>query len=232
MIKGDEKIDFIKNTLGSQEKYLDIISKYKFTNDEKDILLQATANIMHPNIDKLLIYEAYEILASKIEASNKVLPTKKNTYTTVSKEKKEKTSIWTWIVLFLFIGYFFGEIGKKDVENSYENSSPSKYTTKSTTRRSGECNVTDFTIIQSSGYREGSYYKIPFSVTNNCSSPAGVKVQMSLYGKNNTLLGVFTGWPASINNIPAGETYNEEWLKRVEQDVYRVTFKAVDVKSW
>ena len=147
-------------------------------------------------------------------------------------QQKEKTSIWTWLVLLLFISYIVGEFGDKSTENSYTSDSSSKYTTKSTNRRSGGCNVEDFTIRQSSGRMEGDYYKIPFSVTNNCANSAGVKIQMSLYGRNNTLLRTMTGWPASVSNIPSGETYNSEWLKRVDQDVYSVTFKAVDVRIW
>ena len=67
MDKDNEKVQFVEEILSTREAYHEIITKYSFTDSEKDILLQATANIMHSNIDKLLIYEAYEILAPKIQ---------------------------------------------------------------------------------------------------------------------------------------------------------------------
>ncbi len=147
------------------------------------------------------------------------------------REKKKKTSIWTWLILLLFIGYVVGEVGSESKENTYA-SEPSTYTKKRTDRRNSGCSVGDFTIKQSSGWMEGRYYKIPFSVTNNCAKSAGVKIQMSFYGKDGTLLNAMTGWPASVNNISPGETYNDVWLETVYQGVERVTFKAVDVKVW
>lgn len=149
-----------------------------------------------------------------------------------SKPKEKKTSLITWLVMLLFIGYIVGEFGDGSKENSYTSKSSSKYTTKSTNRRGGGCSVGDFTIRQSVGWQEGRYYKVPFRVTNNCSKSAGVKIQMSYYGKDGTLLNVMSGWPASVSNISPGETYNDVWLKTVDQDVDRVTFKAVDVKVW
>lgn len=108
--------------------------------------------------------------------------------------KKKKTSIWTWLVLVLFILYIAGEVGDKSTEINYISSTLSKHTTtKKTNHRGSGCSVEDFTIKQSSGWREGRYYKIPFSVTNNCVKAAGVKIQMSFYGKNNTLLNIMTG---------------------------------------
>ncbi len=149
------------------------------------------------------------------------------------RKEKKKTSVWTWLVLLLFVGYLIGEVGNKSKENSTTDNSISKHTTtKSTDRRSGGCSVNDFTIRQSAGWAEVEYYKVPFSITNNCEKAAGVKVQMSFYGKGNTLLNAMSGWPASISNIPSGETYNDVWLERVDQRVDRVTFKAVDVKVW
>lgn len=149
-----------------------------------------------------------------------------------AKPKEKKTSIWIWLVLLLFIGYVVDGAGEKSKKNNSTSNASSKYTTQSTSRKNGGCSVGDFTIKKGTGRLEGEYYKIPFSVTNNCSKSSGVKIQMSLYGRDNTLLRTMTGWPASVSNIPSGETYNDEWLKRVNQDVYRVTFKAVDVKVW
>ncbi len=65
MIEANEKIQFIKDTLSTRQDYHKIISNHSFTSSEKDILLQATVNIMHSSPDKFLIYEAYEILAAK-----------------------------------------------------------------------------------------------------------------------------------------------------------------------
>ncbi len=151
----------------------------------------------------------------------------------VPEPKKKKTSLITWLVLLLFVGYIVGEVGDKSKKNSYTSDPSSKRTTtKSTNHRGGGCSVGDFTIRQSAGWMEGGYYKVPFSVINNCAKSAGVEIQMSFYAKDNTLLNAMTGWPASVSNIPSGETYNDVWLERVDQDVERVTFKAVDVKVW
>ena len=65
MFENDKKIQFVKDTLASRQNYHELLLNHSFTDSEKDILLQATVNIMHSSPDKFLIYEAYEILAAK-----------------------------------------------------------------------------------------------------------------------------------------------------------------------
>jgi len=88
MLENNKKIEFVKDTLGTRQAYHEIITKYGFTDSEKSILLQATANIMHSNIDKLLMYEAYEILNSTIQ--NKIATLKKKDKTSPSKKINSK----------------------------------------------------------------------------------------------------------------------------------------------
>ncbi len=70
MFEHNEKIQFIKDTLGTREKYHEIITNHSFTNFEKDILLQASVNIKSSNIDESLINVAYDILISKSIQNN------------------------------------------------------------------------------------------------------------------------------------------------------------------
>ncbi len=65
MFEHNKKIQFIKDKLGTREKYHEIITNHSFTNDEKDILLQASVNISKSKRDETLINKAYNILISK-----------------------------------------------------------------------------------------------------------------------------------------------------------------------
>ena len=109
MAEDNEKVKFIKNTIGSREKYHEIITKYTFTDSEKDILLQATANIMHSNIDKLLIYEAYELLVPKIQDSSldKKIPTEANDTKIEKRSFREDFAI---IFILIIIGVIIANV--------------------------------------------------------------------------------------------------------------------------
>ena len=116
MDKDNEKVQFVEEILSTREAYHAIITKYSFTDSEKDILLQATANIMHLNIDKLLIYEAYEILVSKIqddsldikiESCEKVSPSNQNIKIKTYKKKEKIKYVPFWKqdgIILLLIG--------------------------------------------------------------------------------------------------------------------------------
>ena len=65
MFKYNEKIQLIKDTIGTRQKYHEIITNHDFTDLEKDILLQASANVKHTTVDQKLINEAYNILLLK-----------------------------------------------------------------------------------------------------------------------------------------------------------------------
>ncbi len=65
MFENDKKIQFVKDTLGTRQKYHEVITYHDFSDSEKNILLQAVANIHHNEIDESLIFNAYDILVSK-----------------------------------------------------------------------------------------------------------------------------------------------------------------------
>ncbi len=61
----NKKEVFVKDVLGSRKKYHEIINDHSFTDNEKDILLQASVNIHKSKTNKILIDKAYDILISK-----------------------------------------------------------------------------------------------------------------------------------------------------------------------
>ncbi len=65
MFEDNEKIEFIRDALGTRYSYHELILNNSFTNSEKDILLRASASVRSSNQDKLLISEAYDIIAAK-----------------------------------------------------------------------------------------------------------------------------------------------------------------------
>lgn len=73
MVDYSEKVQLIKDTIGSRQKYHKVIANHDFTDSEKDILLQASANAKHSKVDQELINQAYNILLLKsIIDTNKI----------------------------------------------------------------------------------------------------------------------------------------------------------------
>ena len=67
MIEDNQKIEFVKDIIGTRNKYDTFIVDQSFanlTNSEKDILLQASVSIREYEINKLIILQAFDILVS------------------------------------------------------------------------------------------------------------------------------------------------------------------------
>ena len=151
MIEDNKKIEFVKDTIGTQEKYNTFIVDYGFsnlTNSEKDILLQASVNVHEYEIDESLIFKAFNILVSLklkntsslneidiIENIEKTLASKKNKKIPiyVSDSKIEKIdSIMTklvigGIVLFAFVWIITPSNNKDTINTSSKQSKYNQY---------------------------------------------------------------------------------------------------------
>ncbi len=113
-------IQFVKDALGTRKKYHDLISSHDFTDFEKDILLQASANINNSNIDTSLLNAAYNILISKSIQDN----TPKKNYMVDLSLLKYLLIIGFLFALFYIIILKEPDVAKKSDLSKQENVSP------------------------------------------------------------------------------------------------------------
>lgn len=66
-----DKLNYLKDKIGTRQQYHDLIHSYSFDTDEKNILLQATAQINRSDPDMTLIKQAYTILSEKLQSQTR-----------------------------------------------------------------------------------------------------------------------------------------------------------------
>jgi hypothetical protein len=109
--------------------------------------------------------------------------------------------------LVLFFGYFMITARNNDSfktnlaihespKNKKENCDISKI----------KIDITNFSFENSCQHSDCTSMKGAAIITNNCSIPIGVEVQITGYNKNNTPIATQKYWPNSINNLPVGQT--------------------------
>lgn len=77
------------------------------------------------------------------------------------------------------------------------------------------------------------YMKGVAVLTNRCSEPVGVQVQITGYDKSGAPVATRELWPASVRNIPPGDyTFSLDQYLEYDPAIKRFGLKAVAVRQW
>lgn len=98
---------------------------------------------------------------------------------------------------------------------------------------SGACRPSQIGIAKLRAVRDSDtgYTRITGSLTNNCTSPAGPRIKITVYDKAGNILSSEDMWPASVSNIPPNTVFPFEWL---DNSPYfdRFTVEVISISKW
>lgn len=102
-----------------------------------------------------------------------------------------------------------------------------------TVQGASACGRDDITILQSNWRVDGDYVRVAGELKNGCSAETGVQLQAIYRKTSGEIIHVSDFWPASTNNIRAGESFGFSTLERLaKQGVGKVEIKAIAVREW
>ena len=106
MFKKDEKLETLRELLGTRESYLETVKTLELKDNEKEILLRASVELKKRKPSSEIIDKAYNILVSKSFPNEKIEVDKDKTIEMKTNNisfKKEKSIALDWKKVFLFI---------------------------------------------------------------------------------------------------------------------------------
>lgn len=102
-----------------------------------------------------------------------------------------------------------------------------------TVQDASACDRDDITIMQSNWRVDGDYVRVAGELKNGCSAETGVQLQAIYRKSSGDIIHVSDFWPASTNNIRAGESFGFSTLERLsKQGVGKVEVKVIAVRQW
>lgn len=98
------------------------------------------------------------------------------------------------------------------------------------------CDPTKFEIVSKSARIESGYLIITALVRNNNATACGVRISTDLTDAKGAIVATDKGWPASVNNISAGQSYSFDVMFRegattqAEGGGYRLD--PIEARAW
>ena len=95
------------------------------------------------------------------------------------------------------------------------------------------CDRDDIAILQSNWRVDGEYVRVVGELKNSCSTETGIQLQAIYRKSSGEIIHVTDFWPASTNNVRAGESFGFSTLQRIaNQGVASVDVKVIAVQQW
>jgi hypothetical protein len=69
-------------------------------------------------------------------------------------------------------------------------------------------------------------------LVNNCNISVGIQIKVVFYDKDENILRVQDGWPASINNIQPQTSYPFQFSVDKVEGFTKTTVQVIEVKQW
>jgi hypothetical protein len=96
------------------------------------------------------------------------------------------------------------------------------------------CEPSDFTIKEAYfqyRHRPG-IVKVIGEITNNCNEAAGAELRLVFIDVDGEVTGVFEGWPANTDNIPAQSNYAFTWVVKAGDDAATMQATITHTEKW
>lgn len=90
----------------------------------------------------------------------------------------------------------------------------------------------DFEIVGLRAEWDGDYFRAFGELRNNGSAAAGAQIEFSVRDASGNVVAVKKYWPASIGNIPAGDTRGLDYRLTDDRRAQSVRAKVVAVRIW
>ena len=98
-----------------------------------------------------------------------------------------------------------------------------------------DCTLSDIEILSfTSRWDNTGWLHFNGEIKNNCTTVTGVRLRLDIRDTNGKLVTSSKFWPASVNNIPPGDTETIEELFPPDEvgGGEKFTIRAIEVKKW
>ncbi len=95
-----------------------------------------------------------------------------------------------------------------------------------------DCDHARFDVKITRTYTEYGYSHLIGTAKNNNPIPCGVEVRYSTYDKAGELMRTKEGWPASVRNIPPGQSEKFDLMIEYDRTSKNVGIETLSAKHW